>query len=218
MFLEPCQLNDNPPKPQAISRAAAFAVTDLPHQEHGRGVGKKSLSCSALLHHHKAPFPPFLPDISITFINRNRLIPSSPHPGRLRWHIAHDVEHMKWCGSFKAAEPPPAATQTSRESIPPSPPRPVKSGEVEKIISREPRRHPHFLDTCQIFPSLAFLIYHRQANSSIRAGRRKRRRVLAASPKRVVGPAQRKRSGWAKARGDSTIDGAQSTTHQEPKG
>lgn len=44
MFLEPCQLDDNPP--QAISRAAAFAVTDLPHQEQEGWEKVSELQCT----------------------------------------------------------------------------------------------------------------------------------------------------------------------------
>lgn len=123
-----------PPKPSAEPPRLPSPTSPIRNK---RG-GKKSLSCSALLQHHKSPFPPFPPDISIAFINRNRLTPIfPPHPGRLRWHVAHDVEHMKWCGSFKVCRAP-SCRNTDSPGVDTSPPRPVKSGEVKKIISAEP--------------------------------------------------------------------------------
>lgn len=133
--------------------------------------------------------------------------PPHSHPPPIRADCAGMLllcRAKKWCGSFKVAEPPPAATQTARESIPPLhvPSRAVKWAGGK---SREPRRYPHFLDTfsCHIL-FLSSSITDKRTASGLAA---ETTTCLGGVTRRAAGPAQRKRGGWAKARGDSTIDG-----------
>ena len=118
----------------AISRAAAFAVTDLPFQE--QEGWKRSLSCSTLLQNHQATLPTILPASCYKSEPPHSSLPS--HPARLRWHLLFAMLSKK---GGVGALPSPSCRNTDF----PNPPLHVPSRAVKRI-SRESGRHSNTPD------------------------------------------------------------------------